>query len=181
MKTKPKFPLRQLLTISFLLFFCFVPRITHEDLLTPDGKLSLFNIHTNELLNISYLNKAGQVDQAAISSISYLLRCPDTNEVHAIDPKLILMLDRVQDYFGKDKTVDIVCGYRSPYYNQLLRSRSEGVARFSYHMKGEAVDIDIPNTSLSEMYHYAWALHQGGVGFYPDKFIHIDIGPVRWW
>jgi uncharacterized protein YcbK (DUF882 family) len=54
------------------------------------------------------------------------------------------------------------------------------VAKKSYHLKGMAADIAIKGISLQQIRDEAVTLAQGGVGDY-DKFIHVDIGPVRTW
>ena len=66
--------------------------------------------------------------------------------------------------------------------NELLRRRSEGVAKNSYHIKGMAVDINVPNVSLRRLRDIAIGLQRGGVGYYPRHgFVHVDVGPVRTW
>ena len=57
-----------------------------------------------------------------------------------------------------------------------------GVAKESYHIKGQAVDIYVPGVSLRKLKDVAVGLGQGGVGYYPkSNFIHVDVGPVRTW
>jgi uncharacterized protein YcbK (DUF882 family) len=80
--------------------------------------------------------------------------------------------------------IDIVCGYRTPWSNNLLRrgSASSGVAEHSQHMLAKAIDIRVPGVSTVALRNAALALHAGGVGFYPvSQFVHVDVGPVRTW
>jgi uncharacterized protein YcbK (DUF882 family) len=80
--------------------------------------------------------------------------------------------------------IDIVCGYRTPWSNNFLRSRSAstGVAEHSQHMLAKAIDIRVPGVSTVALRDAALALHAGGVGFYPvSQFVHVDVGPVRTW
>jgi uncharacterized protein YcbK (DUF882 family) len=50
------------------------------------------------------------------------------------------------------------------------------------HMYGRAIDIRLPEYSLSELRKAALSLKIGGVGYYPkSNFIHIDTGRVRFW
>ena len=77
-----------------------------------------------------------------------------------------------------------MCGYRSPQTNAMLRHRSAGVARFSQHMLGRAMDFYIPGVPLEEMRDIGLRLARGGVGFYPTSgspFVHMDTGGVRMW
>ena len=77
----------------------------------------------------------------------------------------------------------IISGYRSPKTNEMLRKTgSGGVAKKSFHMLGQAVDVRLPGRQLAELHETALKLHAGGVGYYPkSNFVHIDTGPVRQW
>ena len=78
----------------------------------------------------------------------------------------------------------IVCGYRTPWSNNLLRSRSanSGVAQHSQHMLAKAIDIRVPGVSTVDLRDAALSLHAGGVGYYPvNQFVHVDVGPERQW
>ena len=66
----------------------------------------------------------------------------------------------------------------------MLRRRSRGVARFSQHMLGKAMDFYIPGVSLEKVRVAGLRLQRGGVGFYPTSgspFVHLDTGNVRHW
>ena len=71
-----------------------------------------------------------------------------------------------------------------PQTNAMLRRRSRGVARFSQHMLGHAMDFYIPGVPLEELREIGLRLQRGGVGFYPTSgspFVHMDTGGVRMW
>ena len=77
---------------------------------------------------------------------------------------------------------NIISGYRSPKTNAFLRRRSSGVAANSFHMYGKAADVRVPGCSLSLLRRVAMDLTEGGVGYYPrSNFVHVDVGPVRFW
>ena len=77
---------------------------------------------------------------------------------------------------------EIISGYRSPLTNKLLRNKSRGVAKNSYHMQGKAVDLRLPGIPLKAVRKAALDLRLGGVGYYPESdFVHIDSGRVRSW
>lgn len=167
--------------IVVLLVFCLPSAMTTEDLLQKDGYLSLHNTHNHETLKIRYIDNKGQIDPLALDAISYHLRCPYTQKTLELDPELLVLMDQIQDFFGKERTISIISGYRTPKYNQKLREKSEGVAKYSYHMRGKAADIKIEGIDLKDVHTYAKLLHEGGVGFYRNQFVHVDVGPVRFW
>src|SRR5439155_661543 len=71
-----------------------------------------------------------------------------------------------------------------PETNAMLRRRSSGVAQFSQHMLGKAIDFYIPGVSLEQLREAGLRAQRGGVGFYPTSgapFVHMDTGSVRHW
>ena len=77
---------------------------------------------------------------------------------------------------------EIISGYRSPASNNELRNQSRGVAKRSFHLTGQAVDIRLPGVQLAQLRRAAIAQRAGGVGFYPSSgFVHVDTGPFRTW
>src|SRR5713226_10190414 len=66
----------------------------------------------------------------------------------------------------------------------MLRHRSSGVAKFSQHMLGKAVDFYIPGVPLDQLRAAGLRAQRGGVGYYPTSgspFVHMDTGGVRMW
>jgi hypothetical protein len=64
------------------------------------------------------------------------------------------------------------------------RSANSGVARFSQHMLGHAMDFYIPGVPLEQIRYAGLRLQRGGVGFYPTSgspFVHLDTGSIRHW
>jgi uncharacterized protein YcbK (DUF882 family) len=83
---------------------------------------------------------------------------------------------------AEGKSFEIISGYRSPKTNAMLRGRSSGVAKKSYHMKGQAIDLRLPGVSTARLRDIAKSLQAGGVGYYAGSdFVHIDTGRVRYW
>jgi uncharacterized protein YcbK (DUF882 family) len=81
-----------------------------------------------------------------------------------------------------EEPLQIISGYRTPGTNAMLRSRSRGVARKSYHMKAMAVDLSMESRDVRQLARAAESLGAGGVGRYSrSEFIHVDSGPVRTW
>jgi uncharacterized protein YcbK (DUF882 family) len=140
-------------------------------------------MHTEEDLTITY-KVNGVYDEEALKKIDYELRDWRRDETIHMDPKLIDLLWEVHRDLGSSEPIYIVCGYRSPQTNAMLRARSSGVAKFSQHMLGKATDFYIPGVPLEQIRAVGLYLQRGGVGFYPTSgspFVHLDTGNVRHW
>jgi hypothetical protein len=50
--------------------------------------------------------------------------------------------------------IDVICGYRTPWSNEFLRTRSPyaGAAQHSLHMQAEAIDIRLAGTPTAELH-----------------------------
>jgi uncharacterized protein YcbK (DUF882 family) len=49
-------------------------------------------------------------------------------------------------------------------------------------INGQAAEIRVPGQQTKTVRWAACRLKMGGVGYYPQrKFLHIDVGPVRYW
>ena len=145
--------------------------------------ITLHHVHTDEDLTITY-KRDGQYVDAALEKINWVLRDWRRGEATRMDPHLIDLVWEVQRETGSKQPIYIVCGYRSPKTNAMLRRRSRGVARFSQHMLGHAMDFYIPGAPLQQLRVIGLRLQRGGVGFYPTSgspFVHMDTGGVRMW
>ena len=145
--------------------------------------LSMHHMHTGEDLTIAY-KRNGQYDDEALEKINWFLRDWRRQEKTRMDPHLLDVIWEVYREVGGSEPIQIVCGYRSPSTNSMLRRRSSGVARFSQHMLGKAMDFYIPGVPLEQQRYAGLRLQRGGVGYYPSSgspFVHLDIGNVRHW
>lgn len=143
--------------------------------------LLLHNTHTGETGQCIFAGRAGYLADG-LARANRLLRDHRTGDIHAIDPALLDLLHDLAADLGADPDYEIISGYRSPATNAMLRRRSGGVARRSYHMQGKAVDIRLRGVELSRLHRAALAQKRGGVGLYSGPgFVHIDTGPVRTW
>ncbi len=147
----------------------------------PEGRLLLYNIHTDERLNVAYRRPSGAYDPDALTALNWFLRCHYTNRAADMDVGVIEFLNMVSNMTGPDKEIHIISGYRSPEYNQLLIKQGRHVARNSMHMKGKAIDFNIPSLDLAVLRKTALSLRYGGVGYYPGDFVHLDSGRFRTW
>ncbi len=145
--------------------------------------ITMHHIHTDETITITY-KREGRYDEAALEKLNWFLRDWRLGKETHMDPQLIDLLWEVQRETGSNQPIYVVCGYRSPETNAMLRRRSSGVARFSQHMLGHAVDFYVPGIPLQELRVIGLRMERGGVGFYPTSgspFVHMDTGGVRMW
>jgi uncharacterized protein YcbK (DUF882 family) len=145
--------------------------------------ISFHHMHTGEDLTITF-KVNGRYDEEALKKIDYELRDWRRDETIRMDPHLIDLLWEVHRDVGATEPIWVVCGYRSPETNAMLRQRSSGVAKFSQHMLGKATDFYIPGVPLEQLQAVGLYLQRGGVGFYPTSgspFVHLDTGSVRHW
>ncbi len=145
--------------------------------------ISLHHIHTNEDITITF-KRDGRYDEEALKKLNWFVRDWRKEEEIAMDPRLFDLVWEASREVGGDKVIHVVCGYRSPATNAMLRARSSGVAKFSQHPLGKAMDFFIPGASLEELRNTGLRLQRGGVGYYPTSgspFVHLDVGNVRHW
>jgi len=145
--------------------------------------ITLHHMHTEEDLTITY-KVNGRYDEEALKKIDYELRDWRRDETIHMDPRLIDLVWEVHRDVGSSEPIWVVCGYRSPQTNAMLRQRSSGVAKFSQHTLGKAMDFYIPGVPLEQLRAIGLYLQRGGVGFYPTSgspFVHLDTGSVRHW
>lgn len=149
----------------------------------PQGvrSLSLHNLHTGENLETEFWID-GHYQPEALAAIDAILRDHRGDKAFTMDRELVDLLARLAKTLDTRKPLEIISGYRSPETNAMLRSKSKGVAKNSYHTRGMAVDIRTPGRSLADLYHAARSMKSGGVGYYArSRFVHVDVGPVRTW
>jgi uncharacterized protein YcbK (DUF882 family) len=145
-------------------------------------RLRFFHTHTGERLDIVY-RPGDSYDPNALAAMSRYLRDHRTGDVREYDPRLFDLLRDLTIALGRPNTeIDVVCGYRTPWSNEYLRTHGHGVARHSLHMQAMAIDIRVPGVPTSELRDAALRLHRGGVGYYASSdFVHVDVGRVRRW
>lgn len=150
----------------------------------PEYRLHLYHTHTNERLDVVYRRGDTYLPQG-LAALDHYLRDHRTGEERHFDPRLFdLLYDLTSSLKDVSGEIDVICGYRTPWSNEYLRSRNAhtGVAKHSLHMQAEAIDIRLPGIPTSEVRDAAWRLQRGGVGYYRDSdFVHVDVGRVRRW
>ena len=145
--------------------------------------LSMVHQHTGESLTVPF-KRDGRYDRAALDQINWLMRDWRENESVKMDPRLFDVVWEAQRSVGSSAPLRIVCGYRSPKTNGMLRRRSSGVADTSQHMLGKAMDFFMTDASIDQIRAVGMRMQRGGVGWYPrsgSPFVHLDVGSVRSW
>ncbi|GGD85567.1 uncharacterized protein YcbK (DUF882 family) [Rhizobium sp. BK226] len=147
--------------------------------------LKLYFIHTGEKAVITY-KRNGKFDPKGLEQLNRFLRDWRKNQPTKMDPRLFDLIWEVYRQSGSRDYINVVCGFRSPGTNEMLRgrSRNSGVAEKSQHMLGKAMDFFIPDVKLATLRAIGMKMQVGGVGFYPKSgspFVHMDVGGVRAW
>ncbi|NBN65290.1 DUF882 domain-containing protein [Microvirga tunisiensis] len=145
--------------------------------------LKLYNTHTKERVQITF-KKDGRYIPSGLREANRFLRDWRRNEITNIDPKLLDLVWEVYQQVRGNDYIHVVSSYRSPATNNMLRSRSRGVAKNSQHSLGKAMDFFIPGVDLATLRATGLRKQVGGVGFYPTSgspFVHLDTGSVRHW
>lgn len=145
--------------------------------------LSFHHVHTGEDITITF-KRNGRYDDAALKKLDWFMRDWRKEKSTHMDPHLFDLLWETYREVGATQPIDVICGYRSPETNSMLRRRSSGVAQNSNHVSGLAMDFFIPGVPLEKIRAVGLRLQRGGVGFYPTSgspFVHLDTGTVRHW
>jgi uncharacterized protein YcbK (DUF882 family) len=145
--------------------------------------ISFHHVHTDENITITY-KRNGRYDEAALKKLDWFMRDWRKEQETHMDPHLFDLLWEAYRETGATQSIDVICGYRSPETNSMLRARSNGVAQFSQHINGQAMDFFIPGVPLEKIREVGLRLQRGGVGFYPTSgspFVHLDTGTIRHW
>lgn len=144
-------------------------------------RVAFKHAHTGESFNGVY-RVGDKYIPDAFERMNYVLRDFRTGEVFPMDPRVIDIMSLVQRKAGQRTPMEVLSGYRSPKTNAGLRRNTSGVAKNSFHMYGQAIDMHIKGYSTRNLRKIAVGLRAGGVGYYPKSdFVHVDTGTVRSW
>lgn len=146
-------------------------------------RINIVHKPSGEKVDVVYWD-SGDYDSRALKKINHLFRDRVTNEVYEIDPRLIDLIDEVLSALAlpPGTQVQLTSGFRSFKRNAEMAQKNENVARQSYHTKGQAADIKIPDVKGKAVAAIAQTVQGGGVAYYPQsQHIHVDVGAVRTW
>jgi uncharacterized protein YcbK (DUF882 family) len=148
---------------------------------TDERQLSFYHTHTSESLTVTYY-RDGEYVPSALAELNHFLRDFRTDDAVNMDPAVFDILYDIQIASGSVGTYQIISAYRSPATNEMLRGKSNGVARKSQHLLGRAIDVRLTDLDTAELRDVALSLQRGGVGYYSKSdFVHVDTGRVRQW
>jgi uncharacterized protein YcbK (DUF882 family) len=146
-----------------------------------ERRLTFYHTHTQKTLEVTYAVGGGYVD-AALDELNEFLADFRTGDTTTIDPELLDLIYELRESLGSNAAFEVISAYRSPRTNEVLRSKSSGVARNSQHLLGKAIDVRLRGVPTSTLRDAAIDLQRGGVGYYEQSdFVHIDTGRVRRW
>src|SRR5579871_6486913 len=100
---------------------------------TEQYHLRLHHLHTGESIDVVYRVGDTYLPEA-LAKLNHFLRDHRTNDTADCDPKEFDVLHNLLTKLGRPAgQIDIVCGYRTPFSNNFLRTRSAvtGVAEHS--------------------------------------------------
>lgn len=154
---------------------------TIDAISSEEKSLPLYNPRTKESFNGVFWRN-GDFDTGALENIFYIMRDTRTDDIKQIDPDLLDLIYKILIKLKSRDPVHVLSGYRSRRTNDLLFKHNKDVAKNSYHIKGQAADIRLPGLKTPVLRRAAYELKKGGIGYYPQhRFVHIDVGPVRYW
>ncbi|WP_188052204.1 DUF882 domain-containing protein [Aureimonas fodinaquatilis] len=145
--------------------------------------LKLYHVHLREKTEVTY-KRNGRFLPDGLKKANWALRDWRENKPTNMDPALLDLMWEAYRQSGSRDYIQILGGFRSPKTNNMLRSRSAGVAGGSLHMSGKAIDFYIPDVPLRKMRDIGLRMQIGGVGYYPrsgSPFVHFDSGTGRYW
>jgi len=144
-------------------------------------RIGMHSGRTGEYLDTIYWIE-GEYIAEAVREINVHMRDWRTGEAVQMDLRTIDIMSAALNLMDTSEPYLLLSGYRSPQTNNMLRSRSSGVARNSLHMRGQAADLRLTSRTPTQMANAAIACRAGGVGRYArSNFVHMDCGPIRSW
>lgn len=182
-ETRKSPPLRRTLYLSLVLITILVTLSSARLYANSEQakELSFRHTHTNETLSVVYWRDGKYLNDALVA-INHFLRDFRTGDEADMDPELLDLLHTVYSETGSRGQFEIISAYRSPKTNQMLRSRSNGVAKRSQHLLGKAIDVRLTDVPIETIRKVAYDLGVGGIGFYSrSNFVHLDTGRFRTW
>ena len=99
--------------------------------------------------------------------------CSDGSDPIFIAPKLVTILQKIRNHFGKPVIINSA-------YRTVSKNKAVGGVTRSQHLYGTAADIHIVGITPKEIAKYAETLlpTSGGIGIY-STFTHIDVREVK--
>jgi uncharacterized protein YcbK (DUF882 family) len=141
-----------------------------------NGVMQLKNHLNNREAKVSLLNVDGSLNEADFNTVDWIFGYPTREKGEHISPRLLFMLDYFAERLAPGTTIHIESAYRSPEYNEKIRSTGNNAARTSTHMDGIALDFWLEGVDGKKLWETIKAHNCGGIGHYGDKTVHFDAG-----
>jgi len=157
------------------------PLVTKSHPSTVVRSISLLQPYTGERLRAIYWEKEGYIPEV-LQAFNKIMRDHETEAVVVPDPRLLDQLHDLRLSLDVSDPFHVLSGYRSKEHQLELQAQGVRTTLKSYHVQGRAVDVRVPDKSLTIVRKAALQLKAGGVGAYGRQdFLHLDTGPVRTW
>ena len=144
-------------------------------------RIRMYSGRTGESMDTIYWIE-GKYIKEVLKEINHFMRDWRTDDTMTMDPRTVDIMAASHRLLDVSEPYMLLSGYRSPETNNMLRSRSRGVAKNSLHMRGQAADLRLKSRSVSQIFKAASTCASGGVGRYGrSNFVHMDCGPIRTW
>ena len=179
--------IRKILTIVLLVIplFIYLPEVEGDSLsrfsYSGDGNINMHGQKSGQDFHGRYRQALGEYNEDAYKSICKVFDAPYDTFHTNLSLRLIEFLDYLEDRLAPKALITITSGYRSPSYNKHLRDRGALAAKASLHQYGMAADIKMSGVSAKQIWNYVKKLGFGGIGYYQDETVHLDVGPARFW
>jgi uncharacterized protein YcbK (DUF882 family) len=168
-------------TMIVLVATMVMPAVAVCDAPAEERRLSFYHTHTGDSLEVVY-RVGDEYRLDALERLNGFLADWRNGQLIQMDPELMDALFEIREALGSHGDFEVISAYRSPETNEILRARSNGVAKKSQHLLGKAIDVRLTDTDTARLRDVALALGLGGVGYYArSDFVHIDTGRVRRW
>lgn len=148
---------------------------------TPE--LRLLNANTGERISSAFW-RDGKFLDLELRRLDWFMRDWREGISRAVDRDLLWALAAIREAAmrdGHDGEIRFLSGYRTRETNEMLRRAGLAAVRNSLHVGARAVDFSLPGIPVGSVSRYARWLEIGGVGHYPEGFVHIDTGSPRHW
>ena len=146
-----------------------------------DGRITIINGKNGVKFMGKYRGYDGMYDEKAIRSIYRVFGAKHGDPLAEISMRLIEFLDYLEDQLNPGASITIISGWRSPEYNTKLRQQGQLAATASLHQYGMAVDFKLSGVSSKWIWEYVQSIGFGGTGYYNGDYVHVDVGPARFW
>jgi len=146
-----------------------------------NGSIYIKDAKSDNFFKGIYRNPNGTYSADAIKAINKVFRTDYTNPADRISIRLIEFLDYLEDNLNHGAAITLISGYRSPKYNAMLRHKGGLAAKASLHQYGMAADIMMQGVPPKKIWNFVREIKFGGVGYYHGAYVHVDVGPSRFW